>query len=99
MLRPAAVRGRKLHALPQEQAAATAEEVNELRARMGEAETNTQRLQRLEDKRAGEAQRRLTELEVGSRLAGNGVAVLCRPRRLCSSTPVLPWQGPMHVQI
>ena len=38
----------------QEQVAATAEELNELRTRIGDAETNSQRLQRIEDKRVGE---------------------------------------------
>ena len=46
--------------------AATAEELNELRTRMGDAETNSQRLQRIEDKRVGELTKRLSEQEVGS---------------------------------
>ena len=45
--------------------AATAEEMNELRTRIGDAETNSQRLQRIEDKRVGELQKRLSEQEVG----------------------------------
>ena len=49
----------------QEQVAATAEEMNELRTRIGDAETNSQRLQRIEDKRVGELQKRLSEQEVG----------------------------------
>ena len=50
----------------QDQVAATAEELNELRTRMGDAETNSQRLQRIEDKRVGELTKRLSEQEVGS---------------------------------
>ena len=46
--------------------AATAEELNELRTRIGDAETNSQRLQRIEDKRVGELMKRLSEQEVGS---------------------------------
>ena len=49
----------------QEQVAATAEELNELRTRIGDAETNSQRLQRIEDKRVGELTKRLSEQEVG----------------------------------
>ena len=48
----------------QEECAQLSEEAEELRKRLGEAETVMQRMQRQDDKRAGDMQRRLSEHEV-----------------------------------
>ena len=63
----------------QEQVAATAEELNELRTRIGDAETNSQRLQRIEDKRVGELTKRLSEQEVGSLLRVASLGLMGSP--------------------
>lgn len=49
----------------QEECAQVSEEASELRKRLTETESAMQRMQRLDDRRSGDIQRRMTEQEVG----------------------------------